>query len=314
VSRHLRISVPSAALRDRLAVLEVDAEVELWDLVDAPPAAGRLDLVVPPYMSSPALLRAVAGTAAKVVQSQSIGYDGVGDHLPADVTYCNAAGVHEASTAELAVGLAIASLRGLPAFIQAQQRCDWASGQFESLADKRVVVIGYGGVGRAVVDRLNAFELDNLAVIATRRRRVGQVLVHGQDETEGLLRQADVVVLALPLTAETSAMVDATFLAYLRPGALLVNVSRGSVVDTNALVRAVRDRGIRAALDVTDPEPLPPDHPLWQLSGVLITPHVGGNSSAMAPRMARLIRAQVERLVGGRAPTNIVIQPVVGDG
>jgi phosphoglycerate dehydrogenase-like enzyme len=132
--------------------------------------------------------------------------------------------------------------------------------------------------------------------------------VHAVSELAELLPEADVVLLAVPLTPATTRLVDAGFLSSMKPGALLVNVSRGAVVDTDALVASARDGRVRAALDVTDPEPLPADHPLWTTPGILISPHVGGDSTAMAPRMERLIREQAVRLVRGEEPLNVVLR------
>lgn len=304
----VQVTVPTVELQRRLAELRAPADVEIWDMVGPPPPPGRFDLVVPPYMSSPELLESLAEVPTSVVQSQSIGYDGVRKHLPEHLVFCNAGGVHEASTAELALALAVAVLRGIPTFVRSQDRSEWGAAQFTSLADRRVLVLGYGGVGRAVADRFRPFEVE-LRVVGRSRRQEDGILVHGIDELDDLLPWAEVVVLAVPLSSQTSGLVDDGFLGRLAPGTLLVNVSRGAVVDTDALVRAVRNHGILAALDVCDPEPLPANHPLWQLEGVMITPHVGGNSTAMTPRIARLVAGQIQRLVRGEELANVVISP-----
>ena len=300
----INVSVPDEGIRQRLASV-AGASFLVWDMISAPPA--DLTMAVVPYMSPLSLLRALAGTTVSVVQSQSIGYDGVADLLPAGVTYCNAAGVHEASTAELAVALTLASLRGLPAFTTAQAERRWAHERFDSLADKRVLVIGQGGIGRAAAERFRPFDVD-LVRVATTARTDEDGAVHAVSELATLLPESDVVLLAVPLNPATTRMVDDHFLAAMKPGALLVNVSRGAVVDTDALVAHARDGRVMAALDVTDPEPLPPDHPLWSIPGILITPHVGGDSTAMAPRMERLIHNQVTRLVRGDEPLNAVLR------
>lgn len=298
----LRVATPTAGLAEGIADL---AETVVWDMVEPAPA-GDFDVVVPPYMSRPELLGALAGVNVRMVQSQSIGYDGVVDHLPAGVLFCNAEGVHESSTAELTIGLIIASLRGFGDFVRAQARGEWVHARHDALADKRVLVVGYGGVGRAIAGRLEPFEVTITPVASRRREEAGRV-VHGLDELADLLPISDVVVLAVPLNDATTGMVDERFLAAMKPGALLVNVARGPVVNTDALVAAVRSRGLRAALDVTDPEPLPPKHPLWRLDGVLITPHVGGHSTAMEPRIVALLRDQLDRLRSGAALRNVVI-------
>jgi phosphoglycerate dehydrogenase-like enzyme len=235
------------------------------------------------------------------VQLLTAGYENAVRYLPAGVTLCNAGGVHDASTAELAVGLTIASLRGLDAFARAMPSGAWLYGRREALADKRVLVIGAGGVGRAIRARLEPFETE--VVLVGRSARPG---VESVAALEGLLPSVDVVVLAVPLTEQTQRLVDTRFLALMRDGALLVNVARGPVVDTDALVEQVASGRIRAALDVTDPEPLPPDHPLWALPGVLISPHVGGNTSAFLPRARRLVAEQLRRFAAREPLVSVV--------
>ena len=230
----------------------------------------------------------------RVVQTLTAGVDNVLAALPDGVTLCNAAGVHDASTAELAVGLTIASLRHLDDFARAMPEGRWLYDRHEALADKRVLIVGFGSIGRAIARRLDGFECEVSAVART-ARTVDGIDVRSIEELPGLLPAADVVILIVPLTPDTRGMVDAAFLARMRDGALLVNVSRGPVVDTDALLAECASGRLRAALDVTDPEPLPADHPLWRTPGVLISPHVGGNTSAFLPRARRLVAAQLRR-------------------
>ncbi|GAB6898677.1 2-hydroxyacid dehydrogenase [Kineosporia succinea] len=300
------VSVPSDELLEAVSGLPGITPVR-WTL-EGPPPRPDLDLVVPPYMSKAAGLGPLNQVAPCAVQSQSIGYDGVAEALPGGFTYCNAAGVHEASTAELTLGLIIAAQRDLARFVRSAERGEWAGGTTRALADSTVMVIGQGGVGRAIMARLAPFEITLVRVASTRRTDAGGV-VHGIADLPGLLPEVDVVVLAVPLTPATTKLVDAGFLAALKDGSLLVNVARGAVVDTDALVAEVSRKRLRAALDVTDPEPLPADHPLWSLDDVVITPHIGGNSAAMAPRVAALVRSQAEALRDGKPLRNVVIQP-----
>ncbi|MEO8330739.1 MAG: 2-hydroxyacid dehydrogenase, partial [Candidatus Nanopelagicales bacterium] len=239
-----------------------------------------------------------------VVQTLTAGYEHLIDHVPGDVALCNARGVHEASTAELAVGLMIASLRGIPDFVRAQDQGRWLHQKREALADKRVLILGYGSVGQAVAERLTPFEVELIPVAHHARQGV-----HAVTELGALLPSADIVVVTVPLTPETTHLVDREFLAQLANGALLVNVARGQVVDTQALITELGSGRIRAAMDVTDPEPLPPEHPLWSLPNVLISPHVGGNTSAFAPRAWRLVRDQVMRYYADKPLRNVVIEP-----
>ncbi len=268
-------------------------------LVDDP---DRVVFYVPRYMGPVADLELMSRMPnLRVVQLLTAGYETALRHLPRGVTLCNAGGVHDASTAELAVGLILASLRGLDEFARGMPSGAWLYARREALADKRVLVIGAGGVGRAVQRRLEPFETD--VTMAARTARPGVVATA---DVGVLLPTVDVVVLAVPLTEETAGLVDDAFLSRMREGALLVNVARGPVVDTDALVRHVAMGRIRAALDVTDPEPLPPGHPLWTLPGVLVSPHVGGNTSAFLPRARVLVEAQMRRFAAGEPLASVV--------
>jgi len=304
-SRNLVVSVPSERLAEDLAPLPAGVEVVVWPM-DGPAPRERFDLVVPPYLSMTAVLARLEGVEVGLVQSQSIGYDGVIEHLPAGLRFANAASVHETSTAELAIGLAIAAQRRLDRFAVDTAAGRWAPVFADSLADRRVLLLGYGGVGKAVAARLAPFEVD-LTVVASRARDEDGMPVHGVSELPALLPSAEIVILTLPGGEETRGIVDDAFLSALPDGALVINVGRGSLVDTDALVDHIRRGRLRAALDVTDPEPLPDGHPLWGLPGVLIAPHVGGASSAMHPRIARLVRTQIERLAAGQDPLNVVL-------
>jgi phosphoglycerate dehydrogenase-like enzyme len=303
--RTLVVSVPTEQLAADLGELPDGIEMVVWPM-DAPAPRDRLDMVVPPYMSMTRVLSRLEGVEVGLVQSQSIGYDGVTGVLPAGLMFANASSVHESSTSELAVGLAIAAQRRLDAFAVDTAEGRWAPEFSESLADRRVLLLGYGGVGKAIARRLAGFEV-HLRAVASRARDEDGMPVHGLDELPELLPETDIVIASLPGGDATRHIVDDMFLSALPDGALVVNVGRGSLVDTDALVDHVRRGRIRAALDVTDPEPLPEGHPLWGLPGVLITPHVGGDSSAMRPRIARLVRTQIERLAAGEPPANVVL-------
>lgn len=238
----------------------------------------------------------------EVVQLLTAGFETARGYLPPGVTLCNAGGVHDASTAELAVGLILTSLRGIDDFVRTMPTGGWLHARREALADKRVLIVGAGGVAQALRSRLLPFEVDVEMV-----GRSGRPGVHAAAALPDLLATADVVVLAVPLDDSTRGLVDTSFLARMRDGSLLVNVARGPVVDTDALVAAVASGRVRAALDVTEPEPLPPGHPLWTLPGVLISPHVGGNTSAFLPRARRLVADQLARFAEGRPLQSVVV-------
>lgn len=300
----ITVSLPSQELLDAMEPA-AGVEYHLWNLTGPAPAE-RFDLLVPPYMGGAGVLSALNGVDVGLVQSQSIGYDGVADVLPAGCVFANAAGVHETSTAELALGMMISSQRGLADFARNQATGTWGHVQRPSLADRRVLLVGYGGVGKAVEARLLPFET-HVTRMASRARDGEHGPILGIDSLYEQLPLHDIVVVSVPLSEHTRQLVDAKFLAAMPDGALLVNVARGQVADTEALLKETSSGRLRAAVDVTDPEPLPADHPLWTVPGVLITPHVGGASSAMFPRVVRLIKQQIGLLLEGKEPVNVVL-------
>jgi phosphoglycerate dehydrogenase-like enzyme len=269
---------------------------------EVPSSADEVELYVPPYRFRRSDAEVIARMPRlRVVQTLTAGVEHVRPFVPEGVTLCNGRGIHDASTAELTLTLVLASLRGVPDFVRAQDRGSWEPVTAPSLADRTVLIVGHGSVGRAIERRLEGFEVDVLRV--ARHAREG---VHAFDELPSLLPRADVVVLIVPLTDETRGLVDRDFIARMRRGALLVNVARGPVVETDALLEALQERRIAAALDVTDPEPLPADHPLWAAPNLLVSPHVGGATSAMWPRAHRLVREQLERFAADQPLTNVM--------
>jgi phosphoglycerate dehydrogenase-like enzyme len=283
--------------------------LEVWNLQGRPEGVERAEVVVPPYQNGGERLPVLAELPElRLVQTLTAGYDAVLPHLPDGVAPANAFGVHDASTSELAVALALAALRGIPDYVRDAEHGRWQPQQRRALADRRVLVVGYGGVGAGVAARLAPFET-TVTAVASRARATGAdgVPVHGVDELPALLPEHDVVVLATPLTNATRGLVDAEFLAAMPDGALLVNVARGAVVDTDALLAELQDGRLQAALDVTDPEPLPADHPLWTAPGALVSPHVGGATSAFFPRAVRMLNAQLDRLSTGAPLRGIVV-------
>jgi phosphoglycerate dehydrogenase-like enzyme len=300
------VALPDQGMLHRLSPADPGVEFIVWTTDDTPPGR-RVDLLVLPYSVSSAALPRLAAADIAVVQSQALGFDGVAGALPPGITYCNAVGVHEGPTGELAVGLILESQRGLDVAARAQPVGSWHRDWHPGLLGASVLVIGVGGVGAAIAARLAPFEVE-LTRVARSARADARGEVHALQELPRLLPSADVVILALPLTAETRGMVDDRFLGRLKHGALLVNVSRGAIVETDALTAAVATGAVRAALDVVEPEPLPSDHPLWSLPGVIITPHLGGNVSSMPSRVDPLVREQISRLRRGLPPLNIVVE------
>jgi phosphoglycerate dehydrogenase-like enzyme len=301
----LTVTLPDTDLAERLADLTDRVEFVQWDLLSPlpPDVAERVSVVqIGHYWGDPARWRRLPEAKnLRYVMLPSAGFEHAVPHLWPGVTLCNGRGVHSAGTAELAVGLILASQRGLVAAIDAQRDGRWHNPELPSLADRRVLIVGAGSLAEALAARLRPFEVD--LTMVGRSARGG---VHGIDELPVLLPRADVVVLTVPYTTETHHLLDAAALAQLPNGALVVNVARGRVVDTEALLAELRTGRLRAALDVTDPEPLPPDHPLWRAPNTIITAHQGGNSSATYPRVAALLRRQLEHLLAGEPPQNVV--------
>ncbi|MBS45738.1 MAG: dihydrofolate reductase [Nocardioides sp.] len=277
-----------------------------YEVVDprqaVPDSVSDVRFYVAPYGMSPAVAEAVPRMASlEVLQVLSAGVDHVRSVVPDGVTLCNGRGIHDTSTAELTLTLILSSLRGVPDFVRAQDRGEWAFGWHESLADKNVLLVGTGAIGTAIEQRLLPFECS-----VTRVGRTAREGVHATSELPDLLPDADVVVLIVPLTDETRGLFDAPMLARMKDGALLVNVARGPVVDADALLAELAPGRLRAASDVFDTGPLPGDSPLWEAPGMLVSPHVGGASSAMWPRAHRLVRAQLERYAAGEPLANVM--------
>ncbi|MCW2809929.1 MAG: Phosphoglycerate dehydrogenase [Friedmanniella sp.] len=237
----------------------------------------------------------------RVMQLTSAGVEDVVGQIPDGITLCDARGVHGSSVAELVLLLVLASQRRLPHFLDAQRRGEWDLVQGDDLRDHRVLIVGAGDLGEQTARRLRSF--DAVPVLVAHRRRDG---VHGTDELPELLPAADVVVLTLPLTAATEGLVDARFLARMPDGALLVNVARGKIVDTDALLAELGSGRLRAALDVVEPEPVPSGHPLWSAPNLILTPHAAGHVKPAGARAFALVRAQLDRYLAGEKLENVV--------
>lgn len=244
-------------------------------------------------------------SSLQVIQSPNTGVDDLLEILPPDVTLCNAKGVHDASTAELAIGLAISARRGFATFMANKRKGLWIHERRSALADSRVGIVGTGSIGSLIARQM---ELFNVEVIGFNRS--GNNASKTMDDFDELLPSLDVVILILPLTEQSRHLMNRSRIDAMKPGATLINMARGPVVDTDALVDALNRGHITAGLDVTDPEPLPKGHPLWSVPNVIITPHVGGDSSAFNPRVRTLIESQLKRFAAGQPLVNIVAGPI----
>jgi phosphoglycerate dehydrogenase-like enzyme len=264
-----------------------------------------------------AMLRGV-----KVVQSMMAGVDWILPWLPKGILLSDGRGIHDISASEWIVAAILASLKRMPLYRDLQVKGEWRGwgkkdetmavdgphrGQYlvlgDDLAGKTILIVGYGSIGQAVEARLAPFGVEIVRLARTART---EPRVHPTADLRTLLPQADIVVTIVPMTQETKGLIGETEIGLMRPGALLVNAARGPVVVTDALVKALEERRIFAALDVTDPEPLPIGHPLWKAPNCLITPHIGGSTPQFIHRAFRFGAEQVNRFVAGQPLENVV--------
>ncbi|MGY1803526.1 2-hydroxyacid dehydrogenase [Blastococcus sp. SYSU D00922] len=301
----LHVLVPSRAIAAAVEAVSPRVRAHRIDAADGPPTGdAALAQVWVPRSGGAALpgqdfFDALPGL--RLVQLLSAGAETFAGRLPEGILLCNARGAHTPSTAEWAVTAALAAQRGIPFFVREQEAGRWTFTTHRSLVGARVLVVGAGDIGRAIGRMLAGFDVRLTYVARTARDGV-----HAIDELPALLPHADVVIVVVPVTSETTGMVDAGFLAAMPDGALLVNAARGVVVDTDALLAELRAGRLRAALDVTDPEPLPEGHPLWEAPGLLLTPHVGGAVPETNARAAAAVTDQVERILTGQPLANVV--------
>ena len=278
-------------------------EADVWKGgKDLPDSADQVEYVVLPMGLKPEIIRTIGALPSlKTVQILSAGADNILPYLPSRITLCNARGAHTPATAEWTVGAIVASTRRFPQFAVAQHDGHWDYAQSELVSGKNVLIVGYGDIGAAVERRLAGWEVTIERV--ARHARDG---VHSIDELPELLPRADVVVILVPVTDQTRQLVNKDFLRTMKDGALLVNAARGVIVDTGALLEELTSGRIRAALDVTDPEPLPSDHPLWHAPNLLLTPHVGGSVREARDRGFQVVAEQLKRLAAGQPLLNVI--------
>jgi phosphoglycerate dehydrogenase-like enzyme len=270
-----------------------------------PASAGEVSVVVPPFAEARPNLALLARLPnLRLIQLMSAGAERVLPYVPPGVTLCNARGAHDPAVAEWIIGVIIAQLRTLPTFVEAQRLGKWDSVTGESLAGKTVLIVGYGSIGEALEARLSGF-----GVLVERIAREPRAGVGGLGDLPSALSRTDIVVLLVPVTPDTVGLVDAAFLARMRDHALLVNAARGAIVDTAALLAELKSGRLRAALDVTDPEPLPSGDPLWSAPGLLLTPHIGGAVFEARPRAYAIVREQLVRFAAGQPLKNVIGAP-----
>ncbi len=270
-----------------------------------PDDAGQVELVLAGYEPERMAEIVAATPKLRVVQTFSAGVDSIVGTLPESVHLCDARGVHDVTVAEWVLAGVLADRRELPRYARAQAVRRWVTserGGAGELFGSRVLIVGYGSIGEAVEKRLAPFD-----VTVTRVARAARDGVHGIEDLPHLLPDADIVIVLLPLTPATRGLVDKDFLAAMPAGAVFVNAARGAVADTDAIVAELQSGRLRAVLDVTDPEPLPAEHPLWSAPGLLLTPHIGGNTTGLPARTTTFVCRQVERYRDGKPLENIVV-------
>lgn len=270
------------------------------------PSASQFDEIefyVPSYMGGLKTIEIIPRMKnLKVVHYNQAGYEDILPHIPQGVSLCNGTGIHDVSTSELAIGLAIACRRGFAEFMDNQKQGIWKRTTKPALADSHVGIIGYGHIGKRIATLLEMFETKVTAF--TRSGSDGSIKIAEFDQ---YLPKLDVIILILPLTAESKNFMNAERIKKMKAGATLVNVARGAIIDTDALVAELHTGRITAGLDVTDPEPLPEGHPLWSAPNVIICPHVGGDSGAFQPRARTMVQQQLQLLSENKPLLNQII-------
>jgi len=276
------------------------------------PVVAALDRPVPPEAAG---ARAIVSEAApwsvlrpffdqvptlEAIFMTSAGFDHVRERYEG-VQIVNARGAHGGSTAEMALAMILAHNKQLPAFGSARRQHDWRYGVSGSMETRRILILGAGDLGRRV--RRMAEAMDAEVVSFGRTARAGVLAL---DQLAAYVGTAYAIVIALPMSAQTARLVDAAFLGAMADGSIIVNVGRGAIVDTDALVAELSTGRIYAGLDVTDPEPLPPDHPLWDAPNLILTPHVGGFAVGAFGRIMRIMGEGMEALARGERPANLV--------
>lgn len=307
--------VPFDTAADARRVLGPDLAVDLvafTDNLNLPAGLDQVEFLVLPYgvPQHTIFARTPEMPKLRVIQGQMAGTDAINALVPEGVTLCNAAGVHDTATSELAVSLALARGRHLDVYARDQAAGHWQPQWGVGLADARVLILGYGNIGRAIERRVRGFEPASITRVASSARTDeldGEpVELHATADLLTLLASTDVLFIITPLTEQTRGLINAEALAAMPDGAMIVNAGRGPIVDTDALVAECATGRLQAALDVIDPEPVPADHPLRTTPNVLFSPHVGGFTNAFVPRRNALVAAQLERFAAGEPLVNVV--------
>jgi len=318
----LRVGYPATISPDLLR--DFPKGIELIPVSDKMDHDVEIDVWIPDPYSTKAIRAWPRLRGVKLVLSMMAGTEWIPPVVGLHVTICNARGAHNISTAEWTLAAILAMLKYFPLYLDIQRSGVWkrrfeASAHYaaitgstraeyppvmnEELTRKTVLLVGYGAIGKEIERMLAPFDVEMLRVA---RRARTEPKVYAVSELDSLLPRAEIVVLILPASAETRELIGSRQLALMRQGTLLVNAARGPIVDTDALVEALQSGRIRAALDVTDPEPLPEGHPLWSCPNLLLTPHVGASTPQFAPRALRIAAGELRRYMNGEPLHNVV--------
>jgi len=302
-SSTIRVWLPEQDAVSLMGGLPAGMVADVWTGGEQlPDSADDVEVVVLPFGVPSSRMPVLAKLPRlKLIQLMSAGAENIIPFVPSGVTLCNARGVHDPAVAEWITAVILAQVRQLPRFMADQQAGTWDPVRSEPLAGQTALIVGYGSIGEAVERMLAPFEVTTERI--ARHPRPGVLSMDGLPEA---LPRADIVILLVPVTPATAGLVDAHFLARMHDGALLVNAARGSIVDTAALLAELQSGRLRAALDVTDPEPLPPGHPLWSAPGLLLTPHVAGAMTTAMPRVMAVVKDQLARYAAGEPLRNVV--------
>ena len=305
-SSTIRVWLPEQDAVSEMGGLPDEMVADVWTGgKQLPDSADEVEVVVLPFWVPPSRMPLLAKLPRlKLIQLMSAGAENVIPFVPPGVTLCNARGVHDPAVAEWIMTVILAQVRQLPRFMAAQQAGTWDPVRSEPLAGQTVLIVGYGSIGEAVERMLAPFDVTTERI--ARRPRPSDPGVMSMDDLPQALPGADIVILLVPVTPATAGLVDAKFLARMHDGALLVNAARGSIVDTAALLAELQSGRLRAALDVTDPEPLPDGHPLWSAPGLLLTPHVAGATTTVGAPVMALVKDQLVRYAAAEPLLNVV--------
>jgi phosphoglycerate dehydrogenase-like enzyme len=322
----LRVGYPSTLLPELL--LDFPAGIELIPISEKLDQDVEIEVWIPDPYPTRALRAWPRLRGVRLVLSLLAGTEWIPPVVGPHVTVCNAHGAHNVATAEWTVAAILAMLKYFPLYLDIQHSGVWKRRfeatalyseltgdtrphyppvMLEELTGKAVLLVGYGAIGKEIERMLAPFRVEIVRVARTAR---SEPKVYAVSELDNLLPRVEIVVLILPATAESRWLIDAPQLALMRQGALLVNAARGPVVNTDALVEALRAGKVRAALDVTDPEPLPEGHPLWNCPNLLITPHIGASSPQFSSNALRTAAEELRRYMKGE-PLRNVVQPAL---